>query len=73
MYALKIYSTPEDIINRLSPMDKKRFNQCVFTDVEKDKDGSMTIGCVVFNDPDQYIQEPHRQKYFSEGSLNVEE
>lgn len=73
MYALKVYITPKDVISRLSPADKKRFNQCVFTDVEKSKDGSITIGCVVFNDPDPYVQKQHRQRYFSEGSLKVEE
>lgn len=73
MYGLKVYITPDDVISRLSPEDKKRFNQCVFTDVEKEKDGTITIGCVVFNDPDPYVQKQHRQKYFSEGLLKVEE
>ena len=49
MYMMKVYITPEDIIDRLSDADKKRFNQCVFTDVTRDKDGSITIDCVVFH------------------------
>lgn len=73
MHGLKVFITPEDIISRLSLEDKKRFNQCVFTDIAKEQDGSITIGCVVFNDPDPYVQKRHRQKYFSEGSLKVEE
>lgn len=72
MYGLKVYITPEDIIDKLSDEDKERFNQCVFTDVTKGTDGSITIDCVVFDDPDPYVKEKHRQKYFSEGSLEVE-
>lgn len=71
MYGLSIYFTPEDIIERLSEEDKKRFNQCVFTDVRRDRDGSITIDCVLFDDPDPYVKENHRQKYFSDGSLTV--
>lgn len=72
MYGLKVYITPEDIIDRLSDEDKKRFNQCVFTDIAKERDGSITIDCVVFNDTDPYVEAKHRQKYFGEGSLKVE-
>ena len=72
MYGLSVYITPEDIIDKLSDEDKKRFNQCVFTDVVRGRDGSITIDCVVFDDPDPYVKEKHRQKYFSEGSLEVE-
>ena len=45
---------------------KKRFNQCVFTDVTRGGDGSITIDCVVFDDPDPYVRANHRQKYFCE-------
>ena len=71
MYGLQVYITPEDIIDKLSNEDKERFNQCVFTDVHRDMDGGITIDCVVFDDPDPYVKAKHRQKYFSEGSLEV--
>lgn len=71
MYGLKVYITPEDIIDKLSDEDKERFNQCVFTNVTREMDGSITIDCVVFDDPDPYVTWQHRQKYFSEGSLEV--
>lgn len=71
MYGLKVYITPDDIINKLLDEDKKRFNQCVFTDITKGNDGSITIDCVVFDDPDPYVKAQHRQKYFSEGSIEV--
>ena len=71
MYGLKVYITPEDIIDKLSDEDKERFNQCVFTDVTKETDGSITIDCIVFDDPDPYVRQQHRQKYFGEGSLEV--
>ena len=63
MYGLRVYITPEDIIDKLSDEDKARFNQCVFTDVTREKNGSITIDCMVFNDPDPYIRERHRQRY----------
>ncbi len=72
MYGLKVYITPDDIIAKLSDEDKKRFNQCVFTDIAKERDGSITIDCVVFNDSDPYVEANHRQKYFDEGSLKVD-
>lgn len=73
MYRLKVYITPEDIIDRLSDEDKERFNQCVFTDVTREADDSITIDCVVFDDPDPYVRARHRQRYFGEGSLTVAE
>lgn len=71
MYGLRVYITPEDIIDRLCDEDKARFNQCVFTDVRREMDGSITIDCVVFDDPDPYVSAKHRQKYFDEGFLEV--
>ena len=59
MYGLKVYIAPEDIVNKLSDEDKERFNQCVFTNVTRERDGSITIDCVVFNDPDAYIVKAH--------------
>lgn len=72
MYGLSVYITPEDIIDRLSDADKKRFNQCVFTGINREQDGSITIDCVVFNDLDPYVVQKHKQKYFSEGYLKVD-
>ena len=64
MYGLRVYITPEDIIDKLCDEDKARFNQCVFTDVTRDKDGGITIDCVVFDDPDPYLKgDMHRQRY----------
>lgn len=50
MRELKVYITPEDILNKLSDKDKKRFNKCVFTDVTKDTFNSVEIACLLFND-----------------------
>lgn len=65
MYGLKVYITPDDIIDRLSPIDKQRFNQCIFTDISKESDGSITIECVLFNDPDNVRMSTisERQRY----------
>lgn len=71
MYGLSVYIAPEDIIDKLSDEDKKKFNQCVFTDVYKDRFGGITIDCVVFNDSRPYVEATHRQKYFSGDSLSV--
>ena len=72
MYGLKVYITPEDIIDKLSDEDKAKFNQCVFTDVYKERDGSITIDCVLFNDPDPYIKgDMHRQRYYDKGNNSV--
>lgn len=71
MYGLSVYITPEDIIDKLCDEDKARFNQCVFTDVRKELNGSITIDCVVFDDPDPYAREKHRQRY-CDSKLSVE-
>lgn len=63
MYRLSVYITPDDIIDRLSDEDKKRFNQGVFTDVKKEMDGSVTIECIVFNDDNYVRNRPPRQRY----------
>ena len=71
MYGLQVTIEPSDIIDKLSDEDKARFNQCVFTDVLRNRDGSITIDCIVFNDPDSYVRHKHRYKYFGEGSMEV--
>lgn len=45
-----VYIEPKDILNKLSEKDKEQFNRCVFTDVVKERDGSVTISYVGFND-----------------------
>ena len=72
MHGLRVFITPEDIMGKLSPEDKQRFNRCIFTDVQKERDGSITIECMVFNDSDPYVQKQHRQRYFSDGLLKIE-
>lgn len=68
MYGLRVYITPKDIIDKLCDEDKARFNQCVFTDVTRERDGSITIDCVVFDDPDPYVRgDMHRQRYYEAG------
>lgn len=71
MYGLSVYITPEDIIDKLCDEDKARFNRCVFTDVRKELNGSITIDCVVFDGPDPYVREKHRQRY-CDSKLSVE-
>jgi hypothetical protein len=71
MYGLRVNITPSDIIDKLSDEDKARFNQCVFTDIRREFDGSITIDCVVFDDPDPYTREKHKQRY-CDSNLKVE-
>ena len=70
---LRVYITPEDIVSRLSDSDKKRFNRCVFTDVKREDDGSITLCCAVFNDSDQYTQNQHRQKFFNGSLITIDD
>ena len=69
MYGLSVYITPEDIIDKLSDEDKERFNQCVFTDIRRERDGSITIDCIVFDDPDPYVRAKHKQRYLCDDNM----
>lgn len=73
MYGLKVYITPKDIIDRLCDEDKARFNQCIFTDITKEGDGSITIDCMLFNDSDLCLKgDMHRQRYCGSNlSVNI--
>lgn len=72
MYGLRVYITPEDVLDKMCDEDKARFNQCVFTDVRREMDGSITIDCVVFDDPDPYVRGGmHRQRYW-DANLSVD-
>lgn len=54
MYGVSVYIEPKDVLAKLSEEDKKRFNQCVFTDVDKDPyGGGITIHCLLFNSADE--------------------
>ena len=72
MYGLRVSISPEDIMDRLCDEDKARFNQCVFTDVTRERDGTITIDCAVFDDPDPYVRYTHRQKYGENTKLTVD-
>lgn len=71
MYGLRVSIAPEDIMDRLCEEDKARFNQCIFTDVTRERDGTITIDCVVFDDPDPYVRYTHRQRYSENTELTV--
>ena len=63
MYGVSVYIEPKDVLNKLSEEDKKRFNQCVFTDVVKDSyGGGVTIHCILFNDEDEMQESGYRYK-----------
>ena len=72
MYGATFYIEPRDILNKLSEEDRKRFNQCVFSDVTKARDGSLEIYCVFFNDQDVDEKSQYRYNYFSEGEIMLD-
>lgn len=50
MHAVKVYIKPEDVLNKLSEKDRKRFDTCIFTDIVKDTYGGIEIECLLLND-----------------------
>ena len=62
MYGVSFYITPEDVLNKLTEEGQKRFNKCIFTDVIKDRDGSITIECLLFNSEDEIETSGYRYK-----------
>ena len=62
MYGVSFYITPEDVLNKLTEENQKRFNKCIFTDVVKDRDGSITIECLLFNSEDEIETSGYRYK-----------
>lgn len=74
MYGCKVYIKPEDILDRLSEEDKKRFNRCVFIDVSRQVDGTAEMTCLLFNESDEIINpseyKDYRQNYFN-GEIKV--
>lgn len=67
MYFCKVYIKPEDILDKLSEEDKKRFNRCVFMDVSRQEDGTAEMTCLLFKENDKAIHEAEfRQNYFDD-------
>jgi hypothetical protein len=62
MHITTVYVEPQDILNNLAEEYKDKFNKCVFTDVEKAKDGTVNITCVLFNDQDEDTGSQYRYK-----------
>ena len=65
-YAVKVYLTAEDIYDKLSDEDKKRFNKAIITDVTRDADMSIGITCILVNDcpvESECTNKPCRTKY----------
>ena len=71
MYGATFYIEPIDVLNRLSEEDRKRFNQCVFSNVTMARDGSLEIHCVFFNDHDVDEESNCRYKLHSEGEIKL--
>ena len=71
MHGFRLYITPEDVMDRLSEEDKERFNRCIFTDVVKEMDGSVSFGCVLVNDIDTHVEENYRQRFFGDDPIEV--
>ena len=57
MHYLKFYITPEDIFNKLSEEDKKKFNRIIPVDVHKEEDGCVEMTYILFKDEDVLIDE----------------
>ena len=67
MYGVSVYIEPQDILDKLSEKDRKRFNQCIFTDVIKAPyGGGVEIRCLLFNDE---IEESQYRYRFGSGQI----
>lgn len=62
MHITTVYVEPQDILNNLSDEFKDKFNKCVFTDVEKAKDGTVNITCLLINDREEDTGSEYRYK-----------
>lgn len=49
-YCVKVVITAEDIYEKLSDEDKKRFNRVIIADVSRDLEMNVELTCVVVND-----------------------
>lgn len=48
MYGVKAWINPEEIFNRLSEEDQKRFEKCAFDEVTINEDGCIEISCLLY-------------------------
>lgn len=62
MHITTVYVEPQDILNNLADEFKDKFNKCVFTDVEKAKDGTVNITCLLINDREEDTGSEYRYK-----------
>jgi hypothetical protein len=70
MYGMSVYIEPEDILNKFSEEGRKRFNQCIFTDVVKDPyGGSVEINCLLFNSEDEAEKSEYISKLINIGRV----
>lgn len=56
-YCLKVVLTAEDIYEKLSDEDKKRFNRVIIAGVSRDLEMNLEITCVAVNDCPMIIEE----------------
>ena len=71
MYTVSFYIKPQDILNKLSEEDKERFNHCIFSNVQKDRDGSLTITCTLIEDRDVNEEPKCRYKLCDDGEISL--
>ena len=63
MFGTSVYIEPKDILDKLPEDLKKRFNQCVFTDVVRDSyGGGVALHCLLFNDQDEFEESEYRYR-----------
>ena len=71
MYGVRVYIAPEDIIQKLSEEDRERFSQCVFTNVTRGADMTITIDCVLFNS-NELLEMPQRRHRYPRGNETLD-
>lgn len=69
-YKINILIKPDDIYNKLSPEDKKRFKDVMITNAILLDDGSIKIGCLLTEDKPKDVE--FIQLFCSDGYLTVE-
>ena len=75
MHVVKVYITGEDILNKLSEKDRKRFNKGIITRIEMENDLSANITCLLVNDcpldEEEYKECPRRYRFFDDGNITL--
>lgn len=69
MHYLKFYITPEDIHNKLSEEEKKKFNRCVPIDVHREENGIVEMTYILFKDEEEVVQrqsDQPRHRFFND-------